>query len=181
MSELLALRKAAAKRQKEKRAAAGSKRVAQKGPKAKAISKPKTTTKRKVNAADLKWKTVNTSTVSAMDGGGGMLMLEELDGVGVEWVEEGGGRRATFVVSVGGVADGRLVAGMLREMRVRVRGRGRARMRRRKRRRTTRTTTTHPSHHSLSSTRRTLTTSTRNRRSTTVSCPRGRGCRSTRL
>lgn len=114
MSELLALRKAAAKRQAKKRARKSNdaeglnpQEPAAAAVKAKSKSKSKSKGKgktvagptRRLAASQLKWKPVNTSTVSAMDGGGGMLMLEELEGVGVEWVEEGGGRRATFVVS----------------------------------------------------------------------------------
>jgi ATP-dependent RNA helicase DDX24/MAK5 len=35
-----------------------------------------------------------------MDAGGGMMMLEELDGVGIEWEQQDDGRKvARFVVS----------------------------------------------------------------------------------
>lgn len=61
--------------------------------------------RKRLRADELKWKTVNTSSLPGMDAGGGMMMLEELEGVGVEW-EDGpdGGRTARFVVSpdVGG-------------------------------------------------------------------------------
>jgi len=57
--------------------------------------------KRRLRADELPWQTVNTSTLPGMDGGGGMMMLEELDGVGVEWIEdEAGHKTARFTVSV---------------------------------------------------------------------------------
>ncbi len=59
-----------------------------------------TVQKKRVTADDLKWKSVKTSHLPGMDEGGGMMMLEELDGVGVEWEEGDGGRKkARFVVS----------------------------------------------------------------------------------
>jgi ATP-dependent RNA helicase DDX24/MAK5 len=56
--------------------------------------------KKRLRADQLQWREVKTSSLPGMDAGGGMMMLEELDGVGVEW-EEGvdGGRTAKFVVS----------------------------------------------------------------------------------
>ncbi|WWC58365.1 uncharacterized protein I303_100905 [Kwoniella dejecticola CBS 10117] len=47
---------------------------------------------------ELKWKTVNTPSFSGIDGGGGMMMLEELDDVDIEWEEAENGRKvARFV------------------------------------------------------------------------------------
>ncbi|WRT63931.1 uncharacterized protein IL334_000858 [Kwoniella shivajii] len=49
-------------------------------------------------ATDLRWKPVNTSSFSGIDGGGGMMMLEELDDVTIEWDESANGRKvAKFV------------------------------------------------------------------------------------
>ena len=49
-------------------------------------------------ANSLKWKTVkNTASFAGIDEGGGMMMLEELDDVGVEWQEESGAKIARFV------------------------------------------------------------------------------------
>jgi leucyl aminopeptidase (aminopeptidase T) len=60
-----------------------------------------TPARRRIRADELPWKTVNTSTLPGMDGGGGMMMLEELDGVGVEWTEDAEGRKtARFTVSL---------------------------------------------------------------------------------
>jgi ATP-dependent RNA helicase DDX24/MAK5 len=53
-------------------------------------------------ANDLKWRKVDTTTeaFAGMDEGGGMMMLEELDDVDVEWEEDGhGGKVAKFIVS----------------------------------------------------------------------------------
>jgi ATP-dependent RNA helicase DDX24/MAK5 len=50
---------------------------------------------------DLKWRKVETAreAFAGMDEGGGMMMLEELDDVDVEWEEDGrGGKVARFVV-----------------------------------------------------------------------------------
>lgn len=56
--------------------------------------------RRRIKRDDLPWKKVNTSILPGMDAGGGMMMLEELDGVAIEWEEDGrGGRTARFVVS----------------------------------------------------------------------------------
>ncbi|KAL1411908.1 ATP-dependent RNA helicase [Vanrija albida] len=56
--------------------------------------------RRRIKRDDLPWKKVNTSILPGMDDGGGMMMLEELDGVGIEWEEDGrGGRTARFVES----------------------------------------------------------------------------------
>lgn len=48
---------------------------------------------------NLKWKAVKAAPVGGFDEGGGMMMLEELDDVGVEW-EEGmnGQKTARFIV-----------------------------------------------------------------------------------
>jgi ATP-dependent RNA helicase DDX24/MAK5 len=49
-------------------------------------------------ANSLKWKSVkNTASFAGIDEGGGMMMLEELDDVGVEWQEESGAKIARFV------------------------------------------------------------------------------------
>lgn len=66
-------------------------------------------TKKRLRADELNWMSVNTSSLPGMDAGGGMMMLEELDGVGVEW-EDGpdGGRTARFIVCLlEGRADSR--------------------------------------------------------------------------
>ncbi|WVF66002.1 hypothetical protein IAT40_000740 [Kwoniella sp. CBS 6097] len=61
-------------------------------------SKPKS--RARLAAESLKWKPVHTSSFSGVDGGGGMMMLEELDDVGIEWEEDDGGRKvARFVAS----------------------------------------------------------------------------------
>lgn len=54
----------------------------------------------RVNADSLKWKAVKTASFAGMDEGGGMMMLEELDGVDVEWEQDDNGSKiARFVVS----------------------------------------------------------------------------------
>jgi len=62
---------------------------------------PKPTAPReRISANDLKWRTVkNTASFAGIDEGGGMMMLEELDDVGIEWQEESGAKIAKFVVS----------------------------------------------------------------------------------
>ncbi|EIW66497.1 hypothetical protein TREMEDRAFT_65359 [Tremella mesenterica DSM 1558] len=46
----------------------------------------------------LPWKTIKTTSFSGLDAGGGMMMLEELDDVAVEWVQdEGGAKKARFI------------------------------------------------------------------------------------
>ncbi|CAK9785334.1 DEAD-domain-containing protein, partial [Cutaneotrichosporon oleaginosum] len=59
--------------------------------------------KKRLRADQLAWRKVNTSSLPGMDAGGGMMMLEELEDVGVEW-EEGpdGGRTARFVTKAKG-------------------------------------------------------------------------------
>lgn len=53
----------------------------------------------RVHADALKWKSVKTASFGGMDEGGGMMMLEELDGVGIEWEEDQNGSKvARFVV-----------------------------------------------------------------------------------
>ena len=50
--------------------------------------------------AQLKWRSIKTSVFAGMDEGGGMMMLEELDDVDVDWQEDEEGRKvARFVVS----------------------------------------------------------------------------------
>lgn len=57
--------------------------------------------KERLAADSLQWKAVkNTASFAGIDEGGGMMMLEELDDVGVEWTEEGGAKIAKFVVSL---------------------------------------------------------------------------------
>lgn len=57
--------------------------------------------KKRIRSDQLKWKEVKTSSLPGMDAGGGMMMLEELDGVGIEWEQQEDGRKvARFVVSV---------------------------------------------------------------------------------
>lgn len=56
--------------------------------------------KERLTADSLKWRTLNPATFSGFDDGGGMMMLEELDDVAVEWeMAEGGMKVARFVVS----------------------------------------------------------------------------------
>lgn len=56
---------------------------------------------KKYAAADsLTWKPVKTSSFSGIDGGGGMMMLEELEDVGIEWEEADGGRKVAKFVEV---------------------------------------------------------------------------------
>lgn len=62
---------------------------------------PAASAKTRLTADSLQWKTIkNTASFAGIDEGGGMMMLEELDDVGVEWEEEGGARIARFVVSL---------------------------------------------------------------------------------
>ncbi|WVR03687.1 hypothetical protein IAU60_000682 [Kwoniella sp. DSM 27419] len=49
---------------------------------------------------ELRWKPVHISSFAGIDGGGGMMMLEELDDVGIEWEEDQSGRKtAKFVAA----------------------------------------------------------------------------------
>ncbi|WVQ78919.1 ATP-dependent RNA helicase MAK5 [Cryptococcus sp. DSM 104549] len=58
--------------------------------------------RKRLAANTLTWKPVKTSSFSGVDGGGGMMMLEELDDVGIEWEEQEGGRKvARFVEAEG--------------------------------------------------------------------------------
>ncbi|OCF44081.1 ATP-dependent RNA helicase MAK5 [Kwoniella heveanensis CBS 569] len=67
-------------------------------PKKRSTSTSKSRTR--LAAESLKWKPVHTSSFSGVDGGGGMMMLEELEDVGIEWEEDVGGRKvARFVAS----------------------------------------------------------------------------------
>lgn len=71
------------------------------------MDKPKIKSSRsRVSADSLKWKSVRTQPFAGMDEGGGMMMFEELDGVGVEWEEDiNGSKTAKFVVSPSYQAD----------------------------------------------------------------------------
>jgi ATP-dependent RNA helicase DDX24/MAK5 len=90
-------------------AAAETSETSSKTPKSQSKAKPKSkgkktnaepTERRRLRADQLQWKAVNTSSLPGMDGGGGMMMLEELDGVAVEWTEDAEGRKtARFMVS----------------------------------------------------------------------------------
>ena len=63
--------------------------------------KPKTKRTR-LTVDTLRWQPVKATGFSGMDEGGGMMMLEELDDVLVEWDEDESGRKvARFVVSFG--------------------------------------------------------------------------------
>lgn len=54
----------------------------------------------RLTAEALKWRAIETSG-AMLDEGGGMMLLEEVDGVAVEWEEdEEGRRRAVLVVRV---------------------------------------------------------------------------------
>lgn len=56
--------------------------------------------KDRLTAESLQWRTLKPASFSGFDDGGGMMMLEELDDVGVEWeTAEGGMKVARFVVS----------------------------------------------------------------------------------
>ena len=80
--------------------ASGSKRSrAETVPSEKQSKKPKSS-RFHFPSDNLKWKAVKAGPVGGFDEGGGMMMLEELDDVGVEW-EEGmnGQKTAKFVVS----------------------------------------------------------------------------------
>lgn len=80
---------------KAKAGSKGSKRPTEDG---EAAEPPK---KKRIRSDQLKWKEVKTSSLPGMDAGGGMMMLEELDGVGIEWEQQEDGRKvARFVVSV---------------------------------------------------------------------------------
>ncbi|WWD09175.1 hypothetical protein V865_007297 [Kwoniella europaea PYCC6329] len=71
-------------------------------------SSVKTQPRARLAPNELKWKTVNTSSFSGIDGGGGMMMLEELDDVDIEWDEgEGGSRVARFVATEGNKKKGK--------------------------------------------------------------------------
>ena len=59
-----------------------------------------------LSAENLQWRPVKAFSFPGMDDGGGMMMLEELDDVGVEWVEDELGRKvAHFVVGLLVVCD----------------------------------------------------------------------------
>ncbi|KIR59411.1 ATP-dependent RNA helicase MAK5 [Cryptococcus bacillisporus CA1873] len=68
------------------------------GPSAKSTAEQKP--KKYVAADSLTWKPVKTSSFSGIDGGGGMMMLEELEDVGIEWEEADGGRKVAKFVEV---------------------------------------------------------------------------------
>ncbi|ORX35309.1 P-loop containing nucleoside triphosphate hydrolase protein [Kockovaella imperatae] len=55
----------------------------------------------RLDAEDLQWKPVQMPSFAGMDGGGGMMMLEELDGVDVTWEEDLAGRKIARFVSAG--------------------------------------------------------------------------------
>ena len=68
------------------------------GSKISAASSKVAAPRERLAANSLKWKTVkNTASFAGIDEGGGMMMLEELDDVGVEWQEESGAKIARFV------------------------------------------------------------------------------------
>ena len=46
----------------------------------------------------LEWKTVKLGSMAGLDEGGGMMMLEELDGVDVQWQEDEEGRRVASLI-----------------------------------------------------------------------------------
>lgn len=84
---------------KAKSATKATKRSAEDNEEGKSVQPPPK--KKRLRADQLKWKEVKTSALPAMDAGGGMMMLEELDGVGIEWEQQEDGRKvARFVVSV---------------------------------------------------------------------------------
>lgn len=103
-------------------------------------SEPKVKRER-LSAASLPWKSMkNTASFAGIDEGGGMMMLEELDDVGVEWEEEGGARIARFVVCQCWISyrlrltNSRLLNPNRQKARARARRRKRKRKRKRRRR-----------------------------------------------
>lgn len=67
------------------------------------------TKKERLTAESLKWRTINPGSFSGFDDGGGMMMLEELDDVAVEWETSAGGMKvARFVVSTRFRREGKL-------------------------------------------------------------------------
>ncbi|ODN77156.1 ATP-dependent RNA helicase MAK5 [Cryptococcus amylolentus CBS 6039] len=55
-----------------------------------------------IPSKSLSWKPVKTSAFSGMDAGGGMMMLEELEDVGIEWEEAQGGQKVAKFIEVEG-------------------------------------------------------------------------------
>ncbi|KAI9632805.1 P-loop containing nucleoside triphosphate hydrolase protein [Dioszegia hungarica] len=67
--------------------------------------------KDRLTAESLQWRTLNPASFSGFDDGGGMMMLEELDDVGVEWeTAEGGMKVARFVAAEGKKGKGKAKA-----------------------------------------------------------------------
>lgn len=53
----------------------------------------------RLTTESLQWRSVKASAFPGMDEGGGMMMLEELDDVDIEWEEDKEGRKvARFIV-----------------------------------------------------------------------------------
>lgn len=78
---------------------AGSSKTSEKSDRMYKNPDAKRTKNNRLKAEALKWRAIETSG-AMLDEGGGMMMLEEVDGVGVEWEEDGdGGRKAVLVVS----------------------------------------------------------------------------------
>lgn len=104
--KLSAVRKGAKQRMQALKKSGGLKAKASSTAKAKASEATEAAAaapppKKRVRSDQLKWKEVRTSNLPGMDAGGGMMMLEELDGVGIEWEQQDDGRKvARFVVSV---------------------------------------------------------------------------------
>jgi ATP-dependent RNA helicase DDX24/MAK5 len=51
------------------------------------VAKPTKRSRFDIPSDTLKWKAVKTAPVAGFDEGGGMMMLEELEGVDIEWEE----------------------------------------------------------------------------------------------
>ncbi|WVO14692.1 hypothetical protein L204_102330 [Cryptococcus depauperatus] len=62
-------------------------------------SEPKLSSKY-ISADTLSWKPIKTSSFLGIDAGGGMMMLEELEDVGIEWDEQDDGRKIAKFVEI---------------------------------------------------------------------------------
>lgn len=83
--------KVSAKRRKTAKASASSSSVGS--------SAPPASKKVRLSADDLRWKSIKATSFAGVDEGGGMMMLEELDDVDVQWEETAAGTKvARFMV-----------------------------------------------------------------------------------
>jgi hypothetical protein len=73
------------------------------------VDKPSKRSRFDIPSDTLKWKPVKTAPVAGFDEGGGMMMLEELEGVDVQWEEGINGQKvAHFKVGHAGYCRERL-------------------------------------------------------------------------